>query len=522
MDKAGLSYLNPCFAKDSVTESGPQALEGLRRLLVMLSETQLKDLESRVHEEPGGPGYFAEAIRNFRSKSYMSCVVMLSNAVHAYAYRRLEHAVSVDHSYWQVLDNINRLSKNEEAYETPLANGLRGAGLISEEKYRYLEELRSVRNRVAHPLGAIISDYDAATLLDRGVTLFLAEWNLDPLVTVEEVINRLKQPGYFPRDDQDAKLMIIKSEIDLIPVKAYPRLIEQILKAFRGRDDSVIANGIAFLRLCASLKENEDLAEALLRKLIRPKLDRKVTNPDPHMATIVAVIERWPESTVQLTEVERMRLDARLCEFFTNCLTPDEHLTRAVSMASRLSASELPTRFDSYSNVKKALSRSLVVGLALLSNNETAPKARYSIVRNYAQRARSAERSSDFAGFVDLNGIHLAEVLKGEEACRLLAALEQRRMAGPRSQNLGRTGDFLIHPSKFQDSVLDPCLDRFESLLKAKVLDWIRLDREGAERVLRRQRFRAPTDFQDQVVCLPPAPVRDWSDDRRSQMDTIR
>lgn len=481
----------------------------------MLSQAQLRNLESRVQEEE--PHYFAEAVRNFRSKSYMSCVVMLSNAVHRHAYKLLECTVAIDHRYSDVLKDVKARSNNGEAYETPLANGMRGADLITEEKYRYLEELRSARNRAAHPKGDPISDSETAVLLNRGVELFLAERHLDPKVTVDEIVERLEQPGYFPRHDDSVRLAVVEAELALLPSKAYPRLVEQILKSFRSGDDVVLCNGISFLQLCCSLKDNADVVDALLRKLIKAKLGRKVADPDPHMAAIVAVLEIWPEGAGLLHETERKQLDALFSKFLQNFQILEKDLRRTVAVASKLSTSGFSMDFDSYASIKATFSRSPLVGLVLLSDEKTTWRVRSEIVKNLAQHARHAEPSSNFSRFVDLNGDRLADALEGREAFRLLTALEIRRTGGPRGENFGPTGAFRIDPLEFQEKVADPLLDRFEDLLKPKVAGWAQADRQDAPRIIGQHRTKFPGSA---VTTFLAALVTDQQVDRLSQTDT--
>ncbi|KAA0695647.1 hypothetical protein DTW90_21975 [Neorhizobium sp. P12A] len=465
----------------------------------MLSSDELKDLENQVREEEDGPGYFAEALSTFRSGSYRSCVLMMSNAVFAHAYQKLAHAASVDAKYLVTLKDVDDKRSDGDAYEARLASCLAGTDLIDEAKSDYLKELRRLRNHAAHPNGRKVRDSEAAHLLREGVKLFLSQRNLDPLVTVEEIAARVMEPDYFPREDQRSVLDLVASEISLLPPSAYQRLVERILKLLKTDDLAVTRNATAFLCACVEIPD-ELLKIAVVKKLMMAKLGRGQPHPDAFMLAIVRVLDRSPECLRYLEADDRQRLDAKVANFFLSPKAAHAELRGSESVIVHIVGDRRESKSE-FEHLRAALARSLALGFLLIGNQDLPSAVREMIVRNLATVASRPNRSGEFLSFVEANGDELVQRLTDQDAHRLWAALEIRRTHYVNGKsNLDPVGGFKVDPRGLKLPDSEAAIAQLETVLRERVREARLAHPEEMEKNARRSKLPFPAAPGESLV----------------------
>lgn len=436
----------------------------------MLLEADLKKMQEIVHEDANGPRYFAETLANFRAGSYRSCVLMLSNAVFAYADEKLRFAAKIDPRYRQAVKDVDDRKESGDAFEARLLSCLRPVGLLEQEKIDYLNELRAARNRSAHPGGKNIRDFEAAHLLRQGFELFLKQRNLDPLITVEEIVARLQNSDYFPHKDDAAYQKIVAAEVALLTEAAHMRLVERIVKLFVTHDVETVRNATKFLCGCARIKK-DSMHAALAKRLIFTTLKLSPAQRISVDNAVLQVINIEPRCVEMLDQDDRDRLDARLVRMLEST---DGGISGA-NLAASFVANDIEHGADtlvSLQGVASLLKQSLNLGYVLLSNAGVPPTVRNLIVLNLVSSIRRvcSTTQGEMLTFFAENGEALPELLTAQEAYRVWVALENRRVSGPSHQrNISKVGSFIIDPSAMQFPDDQSALAKLEARLRETV-----------------------------------------------------
>ncbi|UHS61275.1 hypothetical protein HRR99_06990 [Agrobacterium vaccinii] len=432
----------------------------------MLLEADIKTMQETVHEDTNGPCYFAETLANFRAGSYRSCVLMLSNAVFAYADEKLRFAAKIDPRYRQAVKDVDDRKESGDAFEARLLSCLRPVGLLEQEKIDYLDELRAARNRSAHPGGKNIRDFEAAHLLKKGVELFLRQRNLDPIVTVEEIVSRLQNSDYFVGTDA-ADQAIVAAEVALLTEATHIRLVERVVKLFVTHNSETWRNAVKFLCGCARINK-ASIRTAIAKRLFCTTLTLSADQRRCADDAVLQVINIEPRCVEMLEPDDRLRLDAKLVRALESSIdgiggssgiTP--FLVNSVEAGSALGAS--------FPRTVSLAKHSLSLGYVLLSSADVPPSVRKLVVMNLvsAVARTSAVLQSDLLTFLDKNCESLLALVTTEEAYRIWVAIENRRVSGPLHQrNISRVGSFIVEPTSMRFPEDEAILARMESRLR--------------------------------------------------------
>ncbi|WP_105434847.1 hypothetical protein [Neorhizobium tomejilense] len=443
----------------------------------MLSEADLTEMEESIYEDEDGPRYFAESLVSFRAGSYRSCVLMLSNAVFAYADVKLRQAATVDPRYRQAVKDVDDRKESGDAFEARLLSCLRPVGLLEKKKIDYLDELRAARNRSAHPGGKNIRDFEAAHLLRQGVELFLRQRNLDPLITVEEIVARLQNSNYFTHTDAVTDQKIVASDVALLTGAAHMRLVERVVKLFVTHDAETGRNATEFLCGCARINE-VSIHAALAKRLFFTTLKLSPVQKTRVENAVLQVINIEPRCVELLEPIDRRRLDALLVRILES---PGSGVGGASSAASLMAncAEDESVLGASFPGTASLVKRSLSLGYFLLSNADVSPSVRRLVVMNLvsAVEQSSAVIQSDLLTFLGEKGASLPVLLSAEEAYRIWVALENRRVTGPsHKRNISRVGSFITEPSAMQFPENESDLAKLEARLRETVREAFALD----------------------------------------------
>lgn len=434
----------------------------------MLLETDLKEMEAGVYEEENGPRYFAEVLANFRVGSYRSCVLMLSNAIFAYADEKLRFAAKIDPRYRQAVKDVDDRKESGDAFEARLLSCLRPVGLIEQEKIEYLDELRAARNRSAHPGGKNIRDFEAAHLVRQGVELFLKQRNLDPILTVEEIVARVQHADYFTNLDAEDEQKIIAADVGLLTGPAHMRLVERVVKLFVTQGFETWQNAARFLRGCARIDE-ATMRAALAKRLLCSSL---TLTPDQNLYvenTLLQVMEIEPRCVEMLDSNARKRLDARLVQILESSCGGTSHASGSASFLATCAAdgSALGAFFpDAASFIKQ----SLTLTFPLLSSEGVPPSVRKLVVMALVSAVERTSAKAQLLKFMTENGEKLPDLLSVEEAYRLWVAIENRRVSGLSGQrNLNKVGAFIVEPTAMKLPEDEAVLAQMESRLRETI-----------------------------------------------------
>lgn len=384
----------------------------------MLSQLDLDTMLSGAKaDDPHG--YFKEAVVNYRSESYRSCVVSTYNAVFSDIFEKLRNLVEVNGKNRNIFDNANRLRKARQPYEHNLAEELFKAELISEEQRVYLDDLRRQRNDAAHPIGGEWPAGMAVYLLTDAVRLFLSQESLSPNMVMDQLVSRLRGDNCFPSGNRSSQNTIVSAEIARVVSTAYHILMKRLLELWNGDEEPLRKHTGIFVREALSLR-NSELRTAILAQFVRPILNR-LHEEDSRL--LVSMILSTPNWIRELDATSQTQVDLMLHRY-----VEDEPKHTAARLFERIHK-RAPSLFD---NVLKGTLR------AIVTENATDPRlfavltrpgaAREQLISRYRLEALGRGRAEMLA-FLRDNGHAIADRLSGLESYALLLAtsgLERR------------------------------------------------------------------------------------------------
>jgi len=147
--------------------------------------------------------YMAEALRCYNADAFRACVVLSYIAVFDDLREKLVPLTKVNSTAKTIHQDIEKKAKDQEVFESDLANRLASTGLIDAGQKTKLDTIIQLRNKSAHPSRIHASAEQARFVFSDVIEHFLSKPTLQTMHAADAVLAALPQGNYFPSNQTE-------------------------------------------------------------------------------------------------------------------------------------------------------------------------------------------------------------------------------------------------------------------------------------------------------------------------------
>lgn len=221
--------------------------------------TDMEELASSIKNE-NIRDYMEEALACYMAGAYRASVVLTFIALFDDITEKLETLGKVNKKAKDIYDAAVQKRSDQGVFETYLIDQLKSNSLFSTLDAEFLEILRKLRNKAAHPSGHHASAEEARFVYSEAVSRFLSKPILSTTQLADEILASLSNANIFPSTGINVIAEVVKKDLEHIHPLAYPYLISKVLEKTQATDVDSSRNARFFLAGMARIGE----AEAIL------------------------------------------------------------------------------------------------------------------------------------------------------------------------------------------------------------------------------------------------------------------
>lgn len=222
--------------------------------------------------------YMQEAMNCYMASAYRGCIVLSYIALFDDLLAKLTELGKVNTLAKDISSAALQKQSDQDIFEKYLIDQLSSKKLLAELDVSFLDTLRSLRNKSAHPSGHKPSAEEARFIFFEVINRFLSRPILTTTQLVDELISRLKNDIFFPNNQINDIKTVIEEETALLHAEAIPQLIEKVTKAAIDSDKTVSKNAGFFLTGLAALNDPEINKELQARVIQKKSDDQQYSN----------------------------------------------------------------------------------------------------------------------------------------------------------------------------------------------------------------------------------------------------
>lgn len=219
----------------------------------------LSDMEEMVGriEEDKIKDYMKEALSCYMAKAYRACIVLTYIALFDDIVEKLGELGRVNKKAKKIYDEARKKVNAQDVYESYLIDQLKSNALLPSLDADFLNTLRTLRNKSAHPSGHHASAEEARFIFYEAINRFLSKPILTTTQLVDEVLSRMGEKHFFPSADISKTSSVVRKELKNIHKEAFPYLINKTLEKTQSSNRDVSVNAGFFLAGFAYQEDSE-------------------------------------------------------------------------------------------------------------------------------------------------------------------------------------------------------------------------------------------------------------------------
>jgi len=216
--------------------------------------------------------YMREAMNCYMSGAYRGCIVLSYIALFDDLLAKLSELGKVNSDAKIIYQEADKKKVGQEVFESYLIDQLGSKSLLSSLDAAFLNTLRTLRNKSAHPSGHKPSPEEARFIYFEVINRFLSQPILTTTQLVDEIVGRLKNKNFFPTSQIKDISEVVEEEIKSLHKEAYPQLIVKLTKELVSIDAEIAKNAGFFLTGLAHL-DRPEINDDLQKQVIQSKSD---------------------------------------------------------------------------------------------------------------------------------------------------------------------------------------------------------------------------------------------------------
>ncbi|WP_145031955.1 hypothetical protein [Pantoea ananatis] len=218
--------------------------------------------------------YMKEALICYMTGAYRATIVLTYIALFDDIFKKLEELSKVNKVARKIFIESSKKRLEQEPFEYDLITSLKSSNLMGELEVDFLDILRTLRNKAAHPSGHLPSAEEARFIYYEAISRFLSKPILSTRQLVEQIIDRMSESNFFHSHEIDIMAKVARKETANLHPEAIPFLISKLLDSLE--EESKKDNSQKMLCSMAFSPPTENTLSELRKKII----ENKVSNPD--------------------------------------------------------------------------------------------------------------------------------------------------------------------------------------------------------------------------------------------------
>lgn len=243
----------------------------------------MEELVSSV-KDPEIRDYMSESLACYMAGAYRASVVLTFIALFDDILIKLGELGKVNKKAKTVFDEATKKRTDQEIFETYLIDQLRAHSLFSLLDAGFLEILRTLRNKAAHPSGHHASAEEARFVFFESVSRFLSKPILSTTQLADEILAGISNVNFFPSKNIKVITDVVKKELINVHPDTFPYLVTKLLEKTQSTDSEMVKNARFFL--CGLAETNDIKAVAALKKYAIEKF----ASSKPYHHTIIILL----------------------------------------------------------------------------------------------------------------------------------------------------------------------------------------------------------------------------------------
>ncbi len=233
--------------------------------------THLTDMEELLNSiiSKNIANYMQEAMSCYMSGAYRGCIVLSYIALFDDLLAKLEELSKVNKKARKIFKEADKRKSDQQVFESYLIDQLNSEKLIPDLDSSFLDTLRVLRNKSAHPSGHIPSAEEARFIFYEVIKRFLSRPILSTTQLVDDIISKLKDKHFFPNTNIEDIKTVVEEEIESLHDEAIPQLIIKLINKFADDNATIKKNAGFFIGGLARL--NNSMVNSLIQEYLITK-----------------------------------------------------------------------------------------------------------------------------------------------------------------------------------------------------------------------------------------------------------
>lgn len=198
-------------------------------------------------QDPQTMDYMSESLACYMAGAYRASIVLTFIALFDDILSKLTELGKVNKKARSIAGSASQKRDDQEVFETYLIDQLRSNALLSSLDITFLDMLRTLRNKSAHPSGHHASAEEARFVFYEAITRFLAKPILSTTQLADGVLASLGNSNLFPSTEVEIAAKVVARELRNIHHETYPYLMSKLLEKTQGMDETTTKNARYFL-----------------------------------------------------------------------------------------------------------------------------------------------------------------------------------------------------------------------------------------------------------------------------------
>lgn len=203
--------------------------------------------------------YLSESLSCYMAGAYRASVVLTFIALFDDIVAKLGELGKVNKKAKTIHDAAIQKRADQQVFENYLIEQLKANSLLTALDAGFLETLRTLRNKAAHPSGHHASAEEARFVFFEAVSRFLSKPILSTTQLANEILASLGNANLFPSTDITVIAQVVKKELANIHPQVYSYLIPKMLEKTQDLDADTSKNARFFMSGMARSGDSESL-----------------------------------------------------------------------------------------------------------------------------------------------------------------------------------------------------------------------------------------------------------------------